>query len=120
MPATVEVDSSLRITTIVTGKSLNVEDRIAIMDRVAEYGRETTQCNILLDVRELAVEELPGVKNLVVQLGLRQFGKFALVGDPPHHETLRRIVQWFPFGNELNVFSTRDHAWEWFAMLQRS
>lgn len=116
MSATIEVNQALHVTTIVTGRTLNIDDRIGIMDRISERAHETEATNILLDARELEVSELAGVKNLVVQLGLRRFGKFALVGNTPHHETLRRIVQWFPFGNEMNVFSSPEDANAWLAL----
>ncbi len=116
MSATIEVDRAFRVTTIVTGGTLSVNERIAIMDTVGGKGHEVESSNVLLDVRRLAVEELAGVKTLAVQLGLRRFRMIALVGDTPHHETLRRIVQWFPFGNEMNVFSSAEDARAWFAM----
>lgn len=116
MSATVEVDRALQVTTIVTRQTLNATNRIAIMDKVGENLQDFEATNILLDVRELDPNELPGVKNLVVQLGLKRFKMFALVGGPAHDATLRRIVQWFPFGNTLNVFSTPADAQEWLAM----
>ena len=116
MSATIEVNQALQVTTIVTGRTLNIDNRIRIVDRISDRAHETEATNILLDVRELDVSELAGVKNLVVQLGLRRFGKFALVGNAPHHETLRRIVQWFPFGNEMNVFSSPEDANGWLAL----
>lgn len=116
MSATVEVDRALQVTTIVTRQTLNATNRIAIMDKVGENLQDFEATNILLDVRELDPNELPGVKNLVVQLGLKRFKMFALVGGSAHDATLRRIVQWFPFGNTLNVFSTPADAQEWLAM----
>jgi hypothetical protein len=41
---------------------------------------------------------------------------FALIGDPSHHATLRRIVQWFPFGNEMNVFADHQCARQWLSL----
>jgi hypothetical protein len=116
MSATIEVDRALRVTTIVTSQTLNAADRIAIMDKIGVPMEEFESTNILLDVRKLDQHELPGVKNLVVQLGLRRFKMFALVGGAPHEATLRRIVQWFPFGNTLNVFSTLQDAQQWLAL----
>ncbi len=116
MSAIVEVDRALQVTTIVTSHALNATDRIAIMDKIAELVQEFESTNVLLDVRQLDPSELSGVKNLVVQLGLRRFRMFALVGSPVHDATLRRIVQWFPFGNALNVFSTPVDAQQWLAM----
>lgn len=116
MSARIEVDRPLQVTTIATGRTLNVTDRIAIMDSVSDQVQEFESTHILLDVRSLEVGELPGVKNLVVQLGLRRAKMFALVGSQPHFDTLRRIVQWYPFGNAMNVFATPGDAREWFAM----
>ena len=115
MSSTIVFDPATSIATIATGGSLHVEDRISIMDRIDRDSREPESTSILLDVRELDSREMSGVKNLVVQLGLRRYSVLALVGSPLHDETLRRIVHWFPFGTAMNVFSSPDSAREWLA-----
>ncbi len=116
MLATIAIDQAARLTTIVTSSTLNTADRISLMDRIDENICELQATHVLLDVRQLADSELSGVKNLVVQLGFRSFRMIALIGGDTHHETLRRIVQWFPFGNAMNVFSTPENAQQWLAL----
>lgn len=116
MSATIAFDRTAGLTTIVTGSTLGAADRISLMDRVDENIRELESSNILLDIRQLDDSELTGVKNLVVQLGFRSFRMIALLGRCSHDETLRRIVQWFPFNNPMNVFSTPENARQWLAL----
>ncbi len=58
MSATIEVNQAYRVTTIVTSRTLNVHDRITIMDRISDQGAEAEGTNILLDARALDVSEL--------------------------------------------------------------
>lgn len=116
MSATIVHDRTAGLTTIVIGSTLNAADRISLMDQIDDNIRELEASNILLDIRLLGDSDLPGVKNLVVQLGFRSFRMIALVGGGSHDETLRRIVQWFPFSNPMNVFSSPESALEWLCL----